>query len=174
MDLVQHMTLDNMLCLREMWFIDCSCIGSLACLPCWLLAWECLVKASIHAKRAHWKKKQSTAHGNANLSCFFQNKIFSGFSQLSANYLYKATSMFSADTFHSGATGLPSPKRPKICLSEDTTTGMTCMIQYVVWSKSMYLFWSYLMWGVLTCRYSIYSTDMSSTSAPDSSNIQST
>lgn len=139
------MTWDNMLFLREMCFIDCSCIGSPACLPCWLLAWECLVKASIHAKRAGnvtLKKKLSTAHGNANLSCFFQNKIFSGLSQLSANYFYKSTSMFSADTFHSGATGPPSPKRPKICLSEDTTTGMPCMIQCVVWG-SMYLFWSH-------------------------------
>lgn len=130
-----------------MWFIDCSCTGSLACLPCWLLAWECLGE-SVHtcqkSRECHTEKKKKVVHMAMPIChVFFQNKIFSGLSQLSANYLYKATSMFSTDAFHSGATGPPSPKRTKICLSEDTTTGMPCMIQCVVWRKSMYLFWSH-------------------------------
>ena len=130
-----------------MWFIDCSCTGSLACLPCWLLAWECLGE-SVHtcqkSRECHTEKKKKVVHMAMPIChVFFQNKIFSGLSQLSANYLYKATSMFSTDAFHSGATGPPSPKRTKICLSENTTTGMPCMIQCVVWRKSMYLFWSH-------------------------------
>ena len=130
-----------------MWFIDCSCIGNPACLPCWLLAWECLGE-SVHtcqkSRECHTEKKNKVVHMAMPIRhVFFQNKIFSGLSQLSANYLYKATSMFSTDAFHSGATGPPSPKRTKICLSEDTTAGMPCMIQCVVWRKSMYLFWSH-------------------------------
>ena len=41
------------------------------------------------------------------------------------NYSYKSVVgiLLLADTLHSGATKPPSPKRPKICLSEDTTTG---------------------------------------------------
>ena len=147
MDLVQHITLDNMLFLRE-----CGSLTVLA-LVVWLVcladSWleSAWVKVSIHAKRAGnvtLKKNNKVVHMAMPIChVFFQNKIFSGLSQLSANYLYKATSMFSTDAFHSGATGPPSPKRTKICLSEDTTTGMPCMIQCVVWRKSMYLFWSH-------------------------------